>query len=534
DGLSNEITKTIIVSNVPPVANFTWTPTNPNQKSDTVSFNSTTSYDLDGFIVNWSWTFGDGNTSYEQNPSHIYDDSGNYTATLTIEDNDGSHSTINKTIQVNNTLPTVDFNFTWTATYPFSHPTDMDIVNFTDNSSDPDGEIIAWHWEFSDPHPSDEQNPLHLFIDNSVYTVTLTVWDDGGASNSTSKNVTVVNIPPTADFTYTPHSFGIFEDVHFTDNSTDVDGVIVNWTWNFGDGNISYEQNPVYNYSKNGNFTITLNVTDDDGATDTATTQNITVLNNPLVADFTWNPTNPTDLETVNFTDTSKDSDGTVVNWTWNFGDGNHSYTQHPTHQYADNGTYQVTLTVRDNNDESNTTSKDITVLNVPPVADFTYTPTTPTNTDTIQFNDTSTDSDGTIVSWSWDFGDGNTSTNQNPSHQYGAIGNYTVTLTVTDNDGATDSSQKTVNVSASPVAKFIYCPIAYINVNEQIKFLDQSYDPDGYIMNWSWNFGDGNHSYEKDPIHAYTAANTYTVMLTVRDNSGATNSTSKDIIVTT
>ncbi|EMR74272.1 PDK repeat-containing protein, partial [Thermoplasmatales archaeon SCGC AB-539-N05] len=157
----------------------------------------------------------------------------------------------------------------------------------------------------------------------------------------------------------------------------------------------------------------------------------------PPVADFTWSPLSPTDLDTIQFTDASTDSDGTVVAWSWNFGDGNTSTLQNLTHQYADNGTYNVTLNVTDNDGATNTTSKNIIVDDIHPVANFTYTPATPTDLDTIQFNDTSTDSDGMVVSWYWDLGDGNTSTLQNLTHQYADNGTYTVTLTVWDDDGA-------------------------------------------------------------------------------------------------
>ena len=116
---------------------------------------------------------------------------------------------------------------------------------------------------------------------------------------------------------------------------------------------------------------------------------------------------------------------------------------QNPTHDYADDGTYSVTLTVTDDDGASDSISKDVVVSNVPPTADFTYSPSSPTDLDVIQFTDTSTDSDGTIASWSWDFGDGDTSTLQNPTHDYADDGTYPVTLTVTDDDGASDSYQR-------------------------------------------------------------------------------------------
>jgi PKD repeat protein len=167
--------------------------------------------------------------------------------------------------------------------------------------------------------------------------------------------------------------------------------------------------------------------------------------NAPPTADFTYTSTELT----VDFTDSSTDSDGSVVGWDWDFGDGNTSTAQNPSHTYGADGTYTVSLTVTDDDGATDTTSQDVTVssgsTNNPPTADFTYT----TSDLTVDFTDSSTDSDGSVVGWDWDFGDGNTSTAQNPSHTYAADGAYTVSLTVTDDDGATDTTSQDVTVSS-------------------------------------------------------------------------------------
>ncbi|MFQ6052240.1 MAG: PKD domain-containing protein [Candidatus Hydrothermarchaeota archaeon] len=165
------------------------------------------------------------------------------------------------------------------------------------------------------------------------------------------------------------------------------------------------------------------------------------------------------DYLTVYFTDASTDLDGTVVAWFWDFGDGVGTSTeQNPTYTYANAGSYEVTLTVTDDNGATDSVTKTVTVeappVNQPPIADFSWSPTTPDEGQSVQFTDASTDPDGQsdIVGWSWDFGDGATSTMQNPTHTYTSEGSYTVTLTVTESDGDTSTATDTVTVSP-PVA---------------------------------------------------------------------------------
>jgi len=169
--------------------------------------------------------------------------------------------------------------------------------------------------------------------------------------------------------------------------------------------------------------------------------------NNPPVADFSYEPTEISIGDIVYFNSTSYDTDGFIINWTWNFGDGSISYGEYATHQYNNNGAYIVNLTVMDNESATGSIEKTIFVGNQLPVADFTFTPENPTTKENVYFTDISTDPDGIIVSWWWNFGDGYYSDLQNPVHCFYIDGSYNVELIVTDNDGLMDTIQKTIVV---------------------------------------------------------------------------------------
>ncbi|MDD3492590.1 MAG: NosD domain-containing protein, partial [Candidatus Thermoplasmatota archaeon] len=200
---------------------------------------------------------------------------------------------------------------------------------------------------------------------------------------------------PAAYFAYTPSvNLNTQKTITFIDLSVDVDGSIVNWTWDFGDGNTSYLPSPQHRYADNGTYPVTLTVTDNQGNTDLAT-RVLQVANVPPVVDFTWIPVSPTGLDVIQFTDNSTDRDGSIVNWTWDFGDGNVSYGPNVTHSYATDGSYTVTLTVTDDDGDAGSRQETVTVANAPPTADFGFLPATPSTADSIAFTDASVDEDG-------------------------------------------------------------------------------------------------------------------------------------------
>ncbi len=252
-------------------------------------------------------------------------------------------------------------------------------------------------------------------------------------------------------------------------------------------------------------------------------------VNNPPVAAFSASASGLT----ANFSNASTDSDGSITSYLWDFGDGTTSTAANPSKTYTKAGTYTVTLKVTDNAGAVASVTKSLSVstdqTNKPPVAAFNST----ASGLTVNFTDASTDADGSIASRSWNFGDGTTSAAANPSKTYAAAGTYTVTLTVTDNAGASTTVSKTVTVKNDTANKPPVAAFSMMSNGLTYKFTDASTDADGTIASRLWNFGDGTTSTELNPSKTYSAAGTYTVTLTVKDNAGASATVSKSVAVT-
>ena len=214
------------------------------------------------------------------------------------------------------------------------------------------------------------------------------------------------------------------------------------------------------------------------------------------------------------------------------------------TFRVKDYGTSDLTLTDVKLIDPTYTSFPQVTVLHgsftlsppppAPPFANFTYTPPTPQVGDAITFNaSASYDPDGTIVSYDWDFGDGSITTVAVPiiTHIYAVAGAYSVTLTVTDDDGLSNMAWQVLSALANPVASFFESPESP-TVGQEVTFVSNSTDVDGYIVSWLWDFGDGSSGIGEIVTHTYATAGVYSVTLTVIDNDSLQHTYSKEITV--
>jgi YD repeat-containing protein len=427
-------------------------------------------------------------------------------------------------------------------------------------SLDPDGAVVKYEWDL-DGNGSYETDTGSTASASSTYAtardvnVGLRVTDNTGETTSTTRTVTVQGTLPTASFTATPNPASTGDQVTFDASaSSDPEGPIAKYEWDL-DGNGSYETNTGATasaakiYPSKGAVTVGLRVTDSDGATAT-TTAGLTVQNKAPSASFTATPNPVPTLNQVTFdASASADPDGTIVKYEWDL-DGNGSYetntgaTATSARSFESAGNVTAGLRVTDNNGDTATTTRALTVQNRAPTASFTATPNpVPTGTQVNYDASASSDPDGSIVKYEWDL-DGNgsyetdTGATGTTSKTYASASTPTIGLRVTDNNGGTGTSTRVLTVqNRLPTASFTLTPNPVVSGSSVSLNASASTDPDGTVVKYEWDL-DGNGSYETNTGATATTSKTFatagsvTVGLRVTDNNGGTATTTRALTV--
>jgi PKD repeat protein len=366
--------------------------------------------------------------------------------------------------------------------------------------------------------------------------VTITGWTNSAffpvvnayqSMNAGTYDVFIARIasrPPVANFTGTPRKGFAPLLVQFNDTST---GGPTSWAWVFGDGNTSTAQNPFNIYGHEGNYTVNLTATNEDGSNTTSKFEYIHVAP-PLIVNFSANVTNGTIPLTVNFTDFTDYTNQTPpFSWNWSFGDGGYNNTaQNTTYTYLGVGLFNVSLNVTTDDGSVIGTRLNYILAGDVPIANFTGSPRVGIAPLAVTFQDLSICFPPGL-NWSWEFGDGtilNVTNGSNVTHLYQNFGNYTVNLTIQNIYGSNKSSKTGyVLVGALPVANFTADFTGSVVVNTPVNFTDHSTGPQ--LQNWTWNFGDGNiTTYPNNATvpHIYTVPGNFTVALTVTNPFGS------------
>jgi len=533
-GCINYIEKT--VTSLPaPIANFSTSSVGCDNQP--FQFTDLSQTNGGGGIQSWSWDFGDpgsgsNNNSTIQNPTHQFTSANTYTITFIVTNVSGCKDTLLP-------LPSIVVNARPVSNFVADTVCQGTLTTFTNSSTTPSGTIVASLWDFGDGGISTNGSPTHLYSASGIFDVKLTVTNSQGCLKDTTKQILVLGKPLPAFSYSSPNCAG--DSVQFTDLSTTPHGSIVQWIWDFGDGNTQTidwpdNQNVKHKFTNSGNYNVSLTILTSDGCEEVKTSL-VQIGVRPL-ANFSFE-TNSCALESVQFTDLSQLNGGpSITAWSWNFGDpasgaNNISTTQNPTHEFSAGGTFTVRLMVTNANGciDSVAGGKAITV-NASPLAVFSadtsclFSPT--------QFLDASTTAAGSIVAWAWNFGDpgsgaNNTSTEQNPTHIYNIQGTYNVTLQVTNSNQCMKDTLMQVVVNPKPVAMFQYTASC---INDSTQFTDVSLAPGSQIQSWFWDFGDGiGTSTLQNPKYLYTTAGTYLVKLRVTNSLNCSDSVSMQVI---
>ncbi len=485
-----------------------------------ILFDASASYDPDGDMLNYSWSFGDGETAIGMQVAHQYKKPGTYLVELSTLDQSNNIAKGKRTrfLQRLNQQPVAAFKVYG------SHAPNKKLFFDAASSHDPDGIIQNYIWDFGDGQQAVGKKVNHQYRSPGVYQVRLTVFDGNNSpcSQAVAEQPIKINAAPVVDVGNDKVA-AVNELVDFAPVSVfDADSTTLSYQWDFGDGSHQAGRQVQHRFSKSGKYRVSLTVNDGSGSQNASGTDSLVIhINAPPVANAGKNQ-KASVLQLVKFdASRSYDPDGQIVEYLWDFGDNSQAYGRNAIHAYQKPGNYQVRLTVKDNAYALNSSSQ-ATVwvkVNSEPVAKAKY--DYQQNSAIVQFNaNPSIDKDGKIISWYWDFGDGKTSRKAAPVHAYGNPGVYRVKLRVQDDSGTSNNFSDyyfTVKINSAPIADAggdrTVAPAT------DVTFIGSaSKDQDGRIRQYLWTFPDGTQKSGVQVSYRFDKQGDYDVSLQVVD----------------
>jgi PKD repeat protein len=390
--------------------------------------------------------------------------------------------------------------------------------------------VLRYAWDFGDGTGAEIVNPTKSYNKGGTYPVTLTVRDDTGLANavSTDRIAVVVDQGPVAHAGEDILACAGTEVQFDGTKSTDIDGVVDSYSWDFGDGNTGGGVTPSHIYERPGDYRVFLTIEGEKAGICSATSTDeveVKIIEGPVAVIAAPSAVPITD--TIAFDGSASHmAEGNITAYEWDFGDGTTAIGPTATHQFAEPGTYAVSLTLR--SDSTSPTCQTVSArhlirVNATPVASAGDDKHIAAGEETVFDASHSSDADGGIVAYEWDFGDGTTATGIAVRHRYAEPGTYTAKLTVRDeadlaNSSATDELIVTVNPAPAPA---IDGP-AVACVAESVTWTAAEH---GDGATYRFIFGDGAEAGTKQASHAYTTPGRYSLVLVADDGKGRANS---------
>mgnify|MGYP000259455493 CR=1 FL=1 len=444
-----------VISSASPKAKATASPSTV-QVGEDVTLTGTNSTDPDGSITKYEWDVtGEGSIdATNETITRAFKDPGSHEVTLTVTDSSGNTDTVTVTVKVVSSSSLVA-NATVS---PMSAEVGERVILTGSNSTDPDGSITKYEWDVTGEGSIDATNETitRVFKDPGTHEVTLTVTDEDGNTDTDIVIVEVASGQPAATINVSPSPVEVGERVTLTgSNSTDPDGSITKYEWDVtGEGSIDSTDETITRVFKDpGTHVVALTITDNDGNTDTDTMAVEVTSSSSLEAKATASPSTVKVGEDVILTGSdSNDQDGSITKYEWDVtGEGSIDATNETiTRAFKRPGTHEVTLTVTDEEGNTDTDTTTVEVASGPPVANISLSSSVVEVGERVTLTGSnSTDPDGSITKYEWDVtGEGSIdATEETITRVFKESGTHTVTLTITDSGGNTDTIQRQVTV---------------------------------------------------------------------------------------
>ena len=462
-----------------------------------------------GGATSWSWDFDNGNTSIIKNPTSSFSTPGIYNVLLSVSN---GVTTDTQTLQIRVFLPSAP-NFTAPDNHGCVQPCHM--VHFTNQTIPGESPVTQYVWDFGDGTlPVSGFNVNHCYLQPGSFNVTLVARDSNGCQTSQIlPNYVVIGNGPTASITVSPTQSCVTPQVvNFTSTASSPNGGLSS-AWYFGNGSTSAQQNPTQVYT-NGIYDPVLVVTDAFGCQDSVFGH---VEITKVKAGFFAASNFACSGIQLQFTDTSN----FASSWLWNFGDGTTSTLQNPTHAYAANGNYTVTLTATYNG--CTDTYTQAAQINVTSPVIFTVGANDTSNCSapfTVNFNNSAI----SATNYNWDFGDGTFSTLASPSHTYSNTGSYTVSLGIDNGQGCVNTVVMNNYIGVGQLHAAFGIDTIKGCTPLQVHFSDSS-TSDVPITSYAWDFGDGTTGTGASPIHNYTTGGSFIPRVVITNADGCADS---------
>jgi gliding motility-associated-like protein len=472
-------------------------------------------------ISKYFWDLGDGFVEGSKDTSRTYSNYGTKVVRFIAETEFGCRDTSSLNIEIH---PIARTNFS------INDPDQClngNLFQFNNSTTIPSG-TVTYDWDFGNGQTDTATSPSLTFTAHDTLTVTLVTTSDQGCLDTTEQQI-IIYPQPTPMFAVNDTAQCLSGNSFiFTDGST-IDYGALNYQWRFGDGNSSAQKDPSHSYISHDSFTVTLTVNSGEGCIDSVNRE-VVVHPQPQPLMDINDRGQCQDNQNFLFGNLSTIAHGTLTHF-WDFGDGNTSNLDEPSHVYTSYGNYQIKLisTSEYNCIDSSTTSIDVFSK---PLASFDINDSTQCiNAQNFLFTSTSSTPQGSLSQYQWTITDGGNYTGPSANHSFNTSGIFGVKLVVITDSGCLDSLVKPIRVFPKPISDFAVNDSAQCIVGNDYIFTETAFDSFG-IKSYLWNIAGEHQATTQTVNYNFSGTGFKSIGLIVESVNSCLDTTLKDVFV--